>query len=72
MQVVAFAQRLDLDVTNRKKVAEVDMQSILLARYKTQVHEALDKKIRTAPAVSRANGNPADALQVEDLPGCLP
>eukprot|EP00892_Ulva_mutabilis_P007570 jgi/Ulvmu1/5185/UM021_0202.1 len=68
--VAIFAQRFDLDITNRKKVAEIDMQSVLTARYKTQVYEVLDKKARRAPAVSITDIDSADHLQLGDLIGC--
>lgn len=70
MQVAAFARRFELDMTDRKKVAEVDMQSILTTRYRTQVHEALDRRPRIQPAVSHIETSSADTLQFYSLPGC--
>lgn len=46
------------------------MQTILTARYKTLVYEAIDKKLRVQPAVAFIDGNVTDALELKSLPGC--
>lgn len=49
-QVAHFVKQLDRDLTDRKKVAEIDMAPLLAGGYSTQLQAELSKKLRKPPS----------------------
>jgi hypothetical protein len=60
-----MAAAFDRNLTDRKRIAEVDMGSVTVASYKAQLLAELDKSLRKAPATLQAGAD----LALHDLPG---
>lgn len=64
-QVADAAGMFDRNLSDRKRVAEIDMSALLSDGYAAHLSSELDKKLRRAPQVVAAG----DQSQLHSLPG---